>query len=92
MREAHHVDDLEQLLDRVETLNQEFIEPMQQAEVKKIAASAWAITERGDNRFGQHGGYVSLELVQSSAPVNPDALCRCISPFEHTTGPRAYFL
>jgi hypothetical protein len=33
MREAHYVDDFEQLLDRVETLNQEYADPMQQAEV-----------------------------------------------------------
>ena len=53
--EAHHVDDFEQLLDRVETLNQEYVEPMQQAEVSKIATSAWGYTERGENRFGRHG-------------------------------------
>ena len=28
MREAHHTDNYEQLLDRVETLNQEYVEPM----------------------------------------------------------------
>jgi hypothetical protein len=55
MREAHHVDDFEQLLDRVETLNQEYLEPMQQAEVTKVAESAWKYTERGENRFGRHG-------------------------------------
>jgi hypothetical protein len=55
MREAHHVDDFEQLLDRVETLNQEYLEPMQQAEVSKIATSAWGYTERGENLFGQTG-------------------------------------
>ena len=31
MREAHHVDDFEQLLDRAETLNQDYVDPMQQA-------------------------------------------------------------
>ena len=57
MREAHHVDDFEQLLDRAETLNQELVEPMQRAEVAKIATSAWGYTERGENRFGQHGAW-----------------------------------
>jgi hypothetical protein len=70
MREAHHVDDFEQLLDRVETLNQEFIEPMQQAEVNKIATSAWGITERGENRFGRHGVWFptdeAAELIESA--------------------------
>ena len=37
MKEAHHCDTYEQLLDRAETLNQEYVEPMQQAEVAKIA-------------------------------------------------------
>jgi Bifunctional DNA primase/polymerase, N-terminal/Primase C terminal 1 (PriCT-1) len=57
MREAHHVDDFEQLLDRAETLNQEYVEPMPEAEVAKIATSAWGYTERGENRFGQHGAW-----------------------------------
>jgi len=90
MREAHHVDDYEQLLDRVETLNQEFVEPMQQAEVTKIAKSAWGITERGDNRFGRHGGYAPLELAQSLAPVNPDALALYITLRAHN-GPDSVF-
>jgi hypothetical protein len=55
MREAHHVDDFERLLDRVETLNQEYEEPMEAAEVLKIAKSAWQKTEAGDNRFGRTG-------------------------------------
>jgi Primase C terminal 1 (PriCT-1) len=63
MREAHHVDDYEQLLDRLETLNQEYVEPMQQAEVTKIAKSAWGYTERGENRFGRHGAWFPEEEV-----------------------------
>ena len=47
MREAHHVDDFESLLDRVETLNQEYAEPMQQAKATKVAKSAWGYTEAG---------------------------------------------
>jgi hypothetical protein len=70
MKEAHQVDDFEQLLDRVETLNQEYSEPMQQAEVTKIAKSAWGYTERGENRFGQHGVWFPTneanELIESS--------------------------
>ena len=70
MREAHHVDDYEQLLDRVETLNQEYLEPMQQAEVEKIATSAWGKTEAGENWFGQTGvrfpTWEVNELIESS--------------------------
>ena len=72
MREAHHVDDFEQLLDRVETLNQEFIEPMQQAEVNKIATSAWGITERGENRFGRHGVWFPTDEAAELIELAPD--------------------
>jgi hypothetical protein len=48
---------LTRFLDRAETLNQEHVEPMQQTEVTKIAKSAWGYTERGENRFGQHGAW-----------------------------------
>ena len=60
----------EQLLDRAQTLNEEFAEPMQQTEVAKIAKSAWGYTERGENRFGQHGVWFATpeanELITSS--------------------------
>ena len=70
MREAHYCDTHEQLLDRAHTLNEEFAEPMQQTEVAKIAKSAWGYTERGENRFGQHGVWFATpeanELITSS--------------------------
>ena len=61
--EANHVDDFESLLDRVETLNQEYVEPMQQAEVAKIATSAWRITERGENLKGRHGSILGQNEI-----------------------------
>src|SRR5262249_18185897 len=70
MRGARQGDDFEQVLDRVETLNQEYLEPMQQAEVVKIAKSAWGYTEAGDNWFGQTGvrfrTWEVNELIESS--------------------------
>ena len=74
MREAHHVDDYEQLLDRVETLNQKYAEPMQQAEVTKIAESAWGYTERGDNIIGRHGSILGQEEIDRLV-VTPHTLC-----------------
>jgi Bifunctional DNA primase/polymerase, N-terminal/Primase C terminal 1 (PriCT-1) len=56
-REAHHVDDFDQLLDRGLTLNDEFGEPMEATEVTKIAASVWKMNTEGRNRFGRHGAW-----------------------------------
>ena len=72
MRDAHHVDDFEQLLDRAETLNQEYVEPMQQAEITKIARSAWGYTERGENRFGQHGAWFPTDEANELIQASPD--------------------
>jgi hypothetical protein len=72
MREAHHVDDFEQLLDRAETLNQEYVEPMQQAEVTKIAESAWRKTEAGDNWFGRTGVWFSTDEANELIVNHPD--------------------
>jgi hypothetical protein len=72
MREAYHVDDFQQLLDRVETLNQEYAEPMQRAEVTKIAVSAWQKTELGDNWFGQFGVRFPTWEVNELIKTSPD--------------------
>src|SRR5262249_1891178 len=37
------------------TQNDQFGEPMQDAEVVKVAQSVWKMTSEGLNRFGQHG-------------------------------------
>jgi hypothetical protein len=36
---------------------------MQQAEVSKIATSAWGYTERGENLFGRHGSILALDEI-----------------------------
>src|SRR5262249_35836144 len=61
-RAAHHVDDFDQLLDYARTRNDEFGEPMEDAEVVKIAGLVWEMQLEGRNRFGQHGAYGSLNL------------------------------
>jgi hypothetical protein len=57
MREAKQVDDYEQLLDRALTVNDTMEQPMEQQEVARIAGNVWGYTERGQNRFGQHGAW-----------------------------------
>jgi hypothetical protein len=45
MREAHHCDDLERLLDVANTRNTEYLPPLADTEVVKIAKSAWNYTQ-----------------------------------------------
>ena len=51
------------LLDVARTLNDNCEPPMEDSEVMSVAQSAWRITERGDNRFGQHGAWFPLDEV-----------------------------
>jgi hypothetical protein len=63
-REAHSCDDFDQLLDRAQTLNEGLGDPMQDAEVAKIAGSIWKYTTEGRNRFGKHGAWFPLDEVE----------------------------
>jgi hypothetical protein len=90
MRQAQHVGTFDELLDVGRTANDNYLPPMDDAEVIKIAQSAWAYTERGDNRFGQLGAYVSLELVTRLAKTNPDALA-LLNVLKARNGPNSIF-
>jgi hypothetical protein len=63
--EARNVDDYEQLLDWMETRNQEYLEPMQPAEVTTIANNAWKIQIEGRNRKGLFGSWSPVDEVRS---------------------------
>jgi hypothetical protein len=63
MRKAHGCHDLDELTDFARTMNACYAPPMTDAEVVKIACSAWRYTEHGENRFGQHGAYLSKDEV-----------------------------
>jgi hypothetical protein len=71
MREAKQVDDYEQLLDRALTVNDTMEQPMEHQEVARIAGNVWGYTERGQNRFGQHGAWFPLDEVETFR-ANPD--------------------
>jgi hypothetical protein len=90
MRQAHYVDTFDELLDVARTANDNFLPPMEDAEVIKIAQSAWDYTERNDNRFGQFGAYVPLELVNRLATTNPDALA-LLNVLKARNGPNSVF-
>jgi hypothetical protein len=63
MRAAHHCDDFDVLLDVATTFNADCEPPMEDKEVIAAAQSAWDCTERGKNRFGQHGAYFPFDEI-----------------------------
>jgi hypothetical protein len=53
LRDARFCDDPDALLDVARTYNAEFLEPLSDEEVIKVATSAWGYEERGENRYGR---------------------------------------
>ena len=53
MRAAHHCDNFNALLDVACTQNAQFLTPLPDDEVVKVAKSAWGYTERDENHFGR---------------------------------------
>jgi hypothetical protein len=65
MRAAKHCAMFENLLDEAREINGAILNPLDDAEVVKVAASAWRYEESGQNRFGQHGAFFATkEAVQ----------------------------
>lgn len=73
MQSAHSCDDFDSLLDVARTCNDEYMPPLSDDEVVKIAASAWGYTDRGENRFGTHGAWLPLDEVNRLVR-DPDVL------------------
>jgi Bifunctional DNA primase/polymerase, N-terminal/Primase C terminal 1 (PriCT-1) len=66
MKQARSCDDFTALLDVAETFNTHSLSPPLEAdEVACIARSAWQLTERGQNRFGQIGAFLTIAETQS---------------------------
>jgi hypothetical protein len=61
MRAAHYCDDFDALLDVAHTANADFLRPLTDDEVMKVAKSAWGYTQRGENRFGRPGVFFEPE-------------------------------
>jgi Bifunctional DNA primase/polymerase, N-terminal/Primase C terminal 1 (PriCT-1) len=73
MRAAHYCDDLDVLLDVARTRNAEFLPPMPDSEVVKVATSAWKYTERGENRMGCPGVWFPATEANHLIRNDPDA-------------------
>jgi hypothetical protein len=66
MRQCRSCDDFTALLDVAETFNTHSINPPLGAdEITKVARSAWQATERGENRFGQIGAFLTVSETDS---------------------------
>jgi Bifunctional DNA primase/polymerase, N-terminal len=65
MKRAHSCNGLDELLAFARDLNAYYRPPMEDNEVMQIAKNAWGYTERGQNRFGQHGAYFRVEEFAS---------------------------
>jgi len=73
MRAAHQCDDFDALLDLACTRNDEFLPPLLDDEVVKVATSAWKYTERGENRMGCPGVWFAANEANHLIRTDPDA-------------------
>jgi hypothetical protein len=73
MHEAPHCDDLESLIDVARTANDDCVPPLADAEVVKLAGSAWSYTERGQNLMGKQHIRISFDVIDELLAVGPDA-------------------
>jgi hypothetical protein len=74
MRNAHHCDTFDDLLDVARTFNQDACSsPLPDTEVVKIARSAWSYTARGLNRFGRTGAYFPTGEANTLIKSDQDA-------------------
>jgi hypothetical protein len=91
MKQAHHCDRPDDLVDVARTYNMQMQQPLDDAEVIKTARSAWGYAERGQNRFGQHGAWFPLDEVSAFPPHHPDAFFLLAFLRAHN-GPWAHFM
>jgi hypothetical protein len=73
MKAAHHVESFDELLDVARTFNDDCLPPLEDDEVVTAAQSAWGYTQRGQNRFGQHGAWFPLDEVKRMIDGDQDA-------------------
>jgi Bifunctional DNA primase/polymerase, N-terminal len=90
MRTARSCESLDMLLNVARKFNDErCVPPMTEERVVAAAASAWQYTERGLNRFGQHGSWLGTTDVR--AIVGDPYLLALVSFLRATNKPDAHF-
>src|SRR5262249_42076154 len=63
MKRARICGNFDELLAAARDINACYGPPMDDGEVMTIAKNVWSYTERGQNRFGQHGAWFPIEEV-----------------------------
>jgi Primase C terminal 1 (PriCT-1) len=93
MKQARHVDDRDALIDVVMTRNLDCNPPLPDAEVVRIASSAWRYEERGENLFGRRGGAVIIpHTLIDELDDDPDALRLYVKLRRHHWGAGRFIL
>lgn len=80
----------DELIDIARRENEMYTPPLEQAEVIKVAHSAWAYMETGQNRFGQHGAWIATDELERFL-ADQDALLLLTFLLAHN-GPEATFM
>jgi Bifunctional DNA primase/polymerase, N-terminal/Primase C terminal 1 (PriCT-1) len=89
MRQAHHCDDRDTMIDMARTFNERYVPPLSDGEVIKIVDSARSYTS-GENRFGMTGSWLPTETVRSIAP--DPYLCTLVTFLQAENRPNRTFL
>jgi bifunctional DNA primase/polymerase-like protein/primase-like protein len=63
MRQAHSAANFAELLERARRFNESCWPPLEEDEMTNAVQSAWSYTEKGLNRFGQHGAWLAIEEI-----------------------------
>ena len=90
MKAAKHCDDFDALLDFARTRNEEYVLPLGDKEAMRAAHSAWGYTQRGENRFGEHGAWFPIQELTTMF-AHQDALILLAFLRAHN-GPQATFM
>jgi Bifunctional DNA primase/polymerase, N-terminal/Primase C terminal 1 (PriCT-1) len=90
MRQAHGCTTFDDLLAFARETNAIYSPPLEEMEVMNVAKSAWDYTERGQNRFGQHGAWFPVDEVAAMLP-HQDALV-LLTFLRAQEGPQATFM
>lgn len=91
MRQSRSCDDFSALLDVAETFNAQTLSPpLDSDEVVRAARSAWQSNERGENRFGQFGAF--LTRSETTSMVATPYLLALLAWLKAENGPNSQFL